>query len=73
MDGFCAVRDTKWHYFQNLRPGDLGKGPALYDLAADPGETRNVAGRHPGAVAELRGLLADRFQVKLPPVEGAST
>jgi len=72
MGGFCAVHDARWHYFQNLRPGDLGKGPALYDLAADPGETQNVAGSHPNVVAELRGLLADRFQVKLPPAEGAA-
>ena len=72
MGGFCAVHDARWHYFQNIRPGDLGKGPALYDLAADPGETQNVAGSHPNVVAELRGLLADRFQVKLPPAEGAA-
>jgi acyl-CoA thioesterase-1 len=36
------------------------EGPAveLYDLGADPGETRDVATRHPGRVAELRALLA---------------
>ncbi|WP_407561821.1 sulfatase-like hydrolase/transferase [Streptomyces sp. 184] len=37
----------------------------LYDLAADPGETRDVAAAHPGVVAELTGLLrsswADRY------------
>jgi arylsulfatase A-like enzyme len=72
MDGFCAVHDTRWHYFQQIRPGNRGKGPALYDLAADPGETANVFKSHPKVVAELRALLAERFQVKLPPAEGVA-
>jgi len=29
----------------------------LYDLAADPNETRNVYERHPGVVKELVGFL----------------
>lgn len=64
FDGFCAIRDDRWHYFQSLGK-DLGKGPALYDLIADPGETKNVFSQHPKVVAELRGLLADRFQTRL--------
>ncbi len=37
-------------------------GPALYDLAADPGETTDVAAKHPGVIkrlgAQLDGLIA---------------
>jgi len=41
----------------------------LYDLAADPGETRNVAAEQPRLAAELRQLLADwrrRVEAKIP-------
>jgi hypothetical protein len=33
----------------------------LYDLAADPGETRNMAEADPRRVAELRRLIQARF------------
>lgn len=66
---FGAVRDKKWHYFQNFRGKDRGKGPALYDLEADPGETNNIVAKHPEVVAERRALLAEKFEVPLPPPE----
>jgi arylsulfatase A-like enzyme len=70
---FAAVHDSRWHYFQNFRGEGAGKGPALYDLESDPGETRNVANEHPAVVAERRALLADRFAAKLVNVpSGAS-
>jgi len=68
---FAAVRNSRWHYFQNFRGQNAGKGPALYDLEQDPGETRNVVEGHPKVVAELRGLIAERFQANLPPMGGA--
>jgi arylsulfatase A-like enzyme len=67
FDSFAAVRDKKWHYFQNFRGAQRGKGPALYDLESDPGEAKNVADLQPKVVEERRALLADRFQAKLPP------
>jgi hypothetical protein len=63
---FGAVRDTKWHYFQNVRGENPGKGPALYDLETDPAEQKNVAAEHRDVVAEMRGLIADRFQAEMP-------
>ena len=33
----------------------------LYDLAADPGETRNLAADQPGRVAQLAQLIRQRF------------
>jgi len=33
---------------------------ALYDLEADPGETEDVADRHPAIVAELEAIAAER-------------
>jgi arylsulfatase A-like enzyme len=69
---FAAVRDKKWHYFQNFRGSDPGKGPALYDLESDPGETKNVVGEHPEIVAERQSLIAERFQAALPEKSGKS-
>ena len=54
--------------WQAIRVGDLklvrrnlGKGPPveeLYDLATDPGETTDLAGRRPDDVARLRAIAA---------------
>ena len=63
---FAAVRDQRWHYFQHFRGADPGKGPALYDLEADPAEEHNVVENHPDVVDERRALIADRFQAELP-------
>ncbi len=44
-----AVRKGNWKLI----------GSELYDLAADPGEQRNLAGAQPGVVADLRAARAD--------------
>ncbi len=46
-----AFRDGRWK-FHAATP------PELYDLAADPGETNNVASAHPAVVERLIGLAA---------------
>lgn len=40
---------------------------ALYDLAADPGETTNLAAREPERVAELRETLEELLNNAVPP------
>ena len=72
-----AVRSGTWklhfpHEYRSLtgKPGADGKpngytlqkiGLALFDLETDPGETRNVADRHPDVVARLQ-KLADQIR-----------
>ncbi len=41
--------------FPGLQTGDPGVAGALFDLAADPAEQRNVAAQHPKIVRELTG------------------
>lgn len=50
-----------WHQLRRLRTGRYSfvdaPEPELYDLAADPGETRNIHGQQVARAAELRGAL----------------
>lgn len=65
--GGLAVRQGKWKFIpasngparNNATATELGNAPApqLYDLDADPGETRNVANEHHEVVDRLRGEL----------------
>lgn len=67
--GGLALRKGSWKYIPPQDPaGKKAKaarvdpertpgGPALFDLARDPGETRNLATEHPQVVAELAALL----------------
>ena len=67
--GGLSVRRGKWKYIpasngprkQGPTNTELGNDPApqLYDLDADPGETRNVAEDHPEIVDRLRRELAE--------------
>jgi arylsulfatase A-like enzyme len=49
-----GLRDRNWKYIFNLRRGV----EELYDLARDPHEQRNVAGREPGLSVRMRQRLA---------------
>ena len=65
--GDLALRDGTWKY---IAPGkgpkieantriEMGTdpGPQLYDLSADIGETKNLAGQNPAKVKEMAGML----------------
>ncbi len=69
IDGTFAVRDGNWklipalgsHGFsnpENVTPKADGPEGQLYDLAADPGETRNLWSERGDVVARLSELLA---------------
>ncbi|MEZ5354665.1 MAG: arylsulfatase [Bryobacteraceae bacterium] len=44
---------------------NLVNGKELYDMEADPGESKDVAAEHPEAVRELRGRYEDWFQTAI--------
>lgn len=49
----CSIR---WRNFQAVRPigkANAAKGWELYDLATDPGETKDIAAEHPEIVKQL--------------------
>jgi arylsulfatase A-like enzyme len=56
-----AVRDGSW----KLIAGATGTRAELYDLAADPGERRDLAAERPEVVARLRAAL-ERWRAALP-------
>jgi len=62
---FAAVRNLSWHYFQNIKGANPGKGPGLYDLKNDLKETHNVVKEHPDVVAEMKRYLEERFDLTL--------
>jgi len=69
--GQQAVRAGDWKLLRrNLRQGN--RDWELYDLAGDPGETRDVASANPAVVRRLSGLAAkEHVPSKLFPLPGA--
>ncbi len=69
----AAVRDGKWRYkvaqsgyypkFVEplMRVGLYHHGELLFDLKADPGETRNLIDEHPQVAERLRKLVEDFY------------
>ncbi len=77
---FCYYRGTrlfaarlgKWKAHFITQPA-FGPGqpeshdtPQLYDVQADPGESRNVAAQHPGVIAEIQAAV-ERHRATLTP------
>jgi arylsulfatase len=56
----CSIRDRRYTLVNNRE---------LYDLQADPGETRNVIAEHPDVVARLRSAYDVWWQSVLPALE----
>jgi len=65
--GVLSLREGNWKYISpgkgpamsldtNIELGNLPK-PQLYDLSVDPGETHNLADKHPEIVSKLRDRL----------------
>jgi choline-sulfatase len=76
--GYDAPQSTVSGFMEHWRTVNVGRyklvqrpghPPVLYDLAEDPGETRDVADAHPLIVGWLRGLLG----ASLDATRGAST
>ena len=68
LDGMFAIRVGDWKLIEGLgsggftapqraAPSDAGPTVQLYDLATDPGETRNLAKTHPDEVARMQAML----------------
>jgi arylsulfatase A-like enzyme len=81
--GSLALRQERWKYIEpSNRPRfnkqtntELGNDTAaqLYDLNADPGETTNVADRHPARLKELEELLRKIRQAGRSTLQGPAT
>ena len=64
-----AIRTPQHRLVEWKKPGAAADTAdlELYDYAADPGETRNIANAQPEVVAKLRALLASHGEAK-PPI-----
>lgn len=56
----CAVRTLRYRFVNNKE---------LYDIKADPGETKDVSAQHPEVVAELRRAYDQWWEEILPALE----
>jgi arylsulfatase A len=79
MGQLQAVRSGKWKLhlplqakWRNFRGDTTASEAELYDLKTDVGETRNLAGEHPGIVRRLLAL-AEKARADLGDVDQPST
>jgi arylsulfatase A-like enzyme len=63
-----SLSDGRWKVVVNR----LTDAAALYDLAADPGETRDVAAEHPDVVAELTARFPDPGSFEVPETDAVA-
>lgn len=62
IEGRFAIRQDRWKLALCAGSGGWSKGggrdsPQLYDLATDPGETKNLSKQHPDVTARLTALM----------------
>jgi arylsulfatase A-like enzyme len=64
MDGGAAfaVREGGWKWFRTYE-----NAPQLYDLSADPGESRDLAAQQPAIAARLAAASAEWNRTLVPP------
>lgn len=75
-DAQFSVRNQRWRYVGAARPtggakgrakrGGPAAGPALYDMEADPGQTRNVIDLHPDVAASMRAAYDQYWKEARP-------
>jgi arylsulfatase A-like enzyme len=82
-DGTFAVRKGRWKWIEGVPVDEIAEGARksrkdqfrsqLYDLEADPAETKNLSTEHPEVVAEMKDLLRryrdGGYSRELPPVD----
>lgn len=66
FQNFGAIHNLDWHYFQNIRGDNLGKGPCLYNLKNDPYQTKNVIKEFPDVAQEMKNRLQTHLKIELP-------
>ena len=66
---FGAIHNLDWHYFQNIRGKDRGKGPCLYNLKNDPKQTKNVIKEFSEVAKRLRNKLQNHLKIEIPPLK----
>jgi arylsulfatase len=62
--GYTGQQAVRWKNWKGIRR-NLAKGKIetqLYDLAADPGESKNVAGANPDTVAKIEQIMRDQHR-----------
>jgi len=69
FQAFGAIHNLDWHYFQNIRGKKTGKGPCLYNLRTDPGQTKNVIKEFTSVAKSLRGKLQNHLKIEIPPLK----
>ena len=82
-DGTFAVRKGRWKWIEGVPVDEIAEGarkarkaqfqPQLFDLQADPAETKDVSAEHPEVVAEMKDLLRryrdGGYSRELPPAD----
>ena len=69
FNAFGAIHNQDWHYFQNIRGKNTGKGPCLYNLKTDPGQSSNIIKEFPDVARDLRNKLQNHLKIKIPPLK----